>query len=299
VAMMYREHLERAAEHDRQKYGEKVVVDDDYLEVEVQEKNSDFFHESNYPSPKLTSLSDSSEAKTQRDLHKSSIGKKAISSSKNIKLGNKMALGAKKVTTNLDELELRAKEAEIREEGKKTKEFSLETSVSAMKEKDELRATQDDNLDQLGMRFGNLGFKTDNTNIKETSKTKSLFEKPSDLSSNSYNDDTTAQKRYADAKSISSDDFFGRNKVAKDSNESISSRFRGATAISSADVHGEGDDSSHGIEEYTASDFAREFAGQAMEDLRTLKSVMRLSGQKLQDFAHEFIDEMQTRYYGS
>jgi ADP-ribosylation factor GTPase-activating protein 2/3 len=126
VAMLYREHLERAAEQDRQKYGERVVTEDDDLEMEVPGKHGDFFHESNYASPQLASLGDSSEAKIHKDMYKSSIGKKAVSSSKNIKAGNKMTLGAKKVTINLDELEQKAKEAEIREESKKINDISLE-----------------------------------------------------------------------------------------------------------------------------------------------------------------------------
>lgn len=35
------------------------------------------------------------------------------------------------------------------------------------------------------------------------------------------------------------------------------------------------------IIEYTASDFAREFAGQAVEDMRVLKSIIKTSGRKV------------------
>jgi hypothetical protein len=56
-------------------------------------------------------------------------------------------------------------------------------------------------------------------------------------------DESSAQKRYAGAKAISSDDFFGRNEVVDDG-ESIASRFRDATAISSADIRGEEESSS-------------------------------------------------------
>lgn len=54
---------------------------------------------------------------------------------------------------------------------------------------------------------------------------------------NAFLGEDSAQRRYASAKAISSDDFFGRNEVVDDG-ESITSRFRDATAISSADVHG-------------------------------------------------------------
>jgi ADP-ribosylation factor GTPase-activating protein 2/3 len=120
VAMMYREHLERLAEQDRQKYGETVKLED-YSEVETHEKkNDDFFHESNYVSSSPSPTDDTPLPKTQLDMHKNIIGKKAASSSKTGKLGGKMTLGARRVTTDLDELERRAKE-----EAEKQKEENL------------------------------------------------------------------------------------------------------------------------------------------------------------------------------
>ena len=120
VAMMYREHLERLAEQDRQKYGEIVQLED-YSELETHEKKSDdFFHESNYASSSPSPSDELPLSKTQLDIHKNIMGKKAISSSKAGKLGNKMSLGAKRVTTDLDELEQRA-----REEAGKQKEENL------------------------------------------------------------------------------------------------------------------------------------------------------------------------------
>lgn len=50
--------------------------------------------------------------------------------------------------------------------------------------------------------------------------------------------DNSAQKRFGEAKAISSDDFFRKAELADDGG-SIASRFRDATAISSADIHGE------------------------------------------------------------
>jgi hypothetical protein len=51
-----------------------------------------------------------------------------------------------------------------------------------------------------------------------------------------YFSEDSVQKRYAGAKSISSDDFFRKQSGEKESSESLGSRFQGATAISSADV---------------------------------------------------------------
>jgi hypothetical protein len=115
AAMMYREQLARDVDLDAQKYGEVVVLDEEYsIEAEPQGKKSDdFFHEGNYiSSPTLSSVSDSSDTKSTPHTaatHKTSAGSKAVSSLS--KSGSKkMTLGAKKVTIDMDALEKKAKE---------------------------------------------------------------------------------------------------------------------------------------------------------------------------------------------
>lgn len=110
VAMMYREQLERMAELDLQKYGKTVHLED-FSESQVKEKKiDDFFHESNYTPPSSMVSEDSSGHRTQLDMHKNFTGKKAVSSSRTGKSGGKMTFGAKRVTTDLDEMEQRAKQ---------------------------------------------------------------------------------------------------------------------------------------------------------------------------------------------
>jgi hypothetical protein len=109
AAMMYREQLARDVDLDAQKYGEVVVLDEEYsIEAEPQGKKSDdFFHEGNYiSSPTLSSVSDSSDTKSTPHTaatHKTSAGSKAVSSlSKS---------GSKKMTLgDMDALEKKAKE---------------------------------------------------------------------------------------------------------------------------------------------------------------------------------------------
>ncbi|KAJ1553752.1 ADP-ribosylation factor GTPase activating protein, ER-Golgi transport [Cladochytrium tenue] len=137
-------------------------------------------------------------------------------------------------------------------------------------------------------------------------------------SSSSYNDGE-AQKRFANAKSISSDQYFQRGDYDEQASSEARERlqqFQGRSGFGSDDYHGRTSSDSHGsgggaggrrgsyglggsptrmnVDDLVdnARDMANRFVGQGMEDLENLKELVRKGGSKVA----EYLQDIQNRY---
>ncbi|KAF7829224.1 putative ADP-ribosylation factor GTPase-activating protein AGD8 [Senna tora] len=102
-----------------------------------------------------------------------------------------------------------------------------------------------------------------------------------------------ARKKFSNAKSISSAQFFGdHNKAADMDSRATLSKFSGSTAISSADLFGHSADSSIDL---TASDLINRLSFQAQQDISSIKNIAGETGKKLSSLASSLMTDLQDR----
>ncbi|XP_062146588.1 probable ADP-ribosylation factor GTPase-activating protein AGD8 [Alnus glutinosa] len=119
------------------------------------------------------------------------------------------------------------------------------------------------------------------------------FPKKAGSNSSKIEETDEARKKFSNAKSISSAQFFGDQNKATDVEAQASlQKFSGSTAISSADLFGNGGDQSS-VD--LTNDIFNRLSFQAQQDISNLKSIAGETGKKLSSLASTLMTDLQDR----
>jgi ADP-ribosylation factor GTPase-activating protein 2/3 len=214
-------------------------------------------------------------------------------------------LGAKKIgageTIDFDEAEKKAKEEAERiaklgydPEAEDVAEKKTEVKVAPVPAAEPARghARNSSDVERLGLQMNRLGF-GQVAGAKVAAPAKKMGGFGSTSAAAVDEDESFAREKFGQQKSISSDEFFGRNTFDPQAQAEARTRlqgFDGATSISSNQYFGREEEedapidlSDYGSLEVTARELARKFAGTAGEDLENLTAALGQGADKLQN----------------
>jgi len=215
----------------------------------------------------------------------------------NRKVNNKKGLGATTVTSNFfDDFDIDdPEEEEVQQPEEKPKEDRYYTKSTRLGYADDTTASLENKETSSALTAQE---RKDRASVNSDSfvplRTKNMF---MDDTPSSKAEKGIAQQNFSQAKHISSDQFFGRDKEKDDADKQARlSKFDGARSISSASYFERDEEEMGPSDDFNAGDVARRLAYTAKSDLSQVKELAADASRKLSDMASNFFSEWNDRY---